>query len=97
MYNRIIKKQILAKFYQGRAIIIIGARQVGKTTLSNLLLKENSEAIIKFNGDYPSDRERLNNKDLEELKQTIGSKKIIFIDEAQKINTIGQTIKIFVD
>ena len=97
MYNRLIKKQILAKFYCGRAIIIIGARQVGKTTLSDVLLKERTETIIKFNGDNPSDREKLNNKDLEELIKIIGDKKIIFIDEAQKINTIGQTIKLLVD
>ena len=97
MYNRIIKKQILDKFYCGRAIIIIGARQVGKTTLSNILLKEKSESVIKFNGDNPSDRDKLNNRDLEELMKIVGDKKIIFIDEAQKINTIGQTIKLLVD
>jgi len=97
MYNRIIKKQILDRFYCGRAIIIVGARQVGKTTLSNILLEEKSEAVIRFNGDNPSDRDKLNNKDLEELMKTVGDKKIIFIDEAQKINTIGQTIKLLVD
>ena len=81
----------------GRAIIIIGARQVGKTTLSDILLKERTETIIKFNGDNPSDRDKLNNKDLEELIKIVGDKKIIFIGEAQKINTIGQTIKLLVD
>lgn len=52
---------------------------------------------MRFNCDNPTDREALNNRDFEFLKQLIGSRKIIFIDEAQKVDTIGQTIKLLVD
>jgi len=99
MYKRTIKKLILNKLFLGKAIIIIGARQVGKTTLADLILDEKGEKneIIKFNCDNPTDREKLNNKDLEQLKNLIGGKKIIFIDEAQKTESIGQTIKLLVD
>ena len=100
MYNRIIKSQILDKLFSGKAIIIIGSRQIGKTTLSNVLIKESGlaeEKIIRFNCDNPTDREALNNRDFEFLKQLIGNRKIIFIDEAQKVETIGQTIKLLVD
>lgn len=100
MYNRIIKSQILDKLFYGKAIIIIGSRQVGKTTLSNILIKESElsdEKVIRFNCDNPTDREALNNRDFEFLKQLIGGRKIIFIDEAQKVETIGQTIKLLVD
>ena len=98
MYSRIIKSQILAKFNLGKAIIIVGARQVGKTTLSDMVLENiAADNIVKFNADNPSDREALNNKDLEQLQGLVGGKKIVFIDEAQKISTIGQTIKLLVD
>jgi predicted AAA+ superfamily ATPase len=99
MYKRIIKNLILNKFFLGKAIIIIGARQVGKTTLTNFILEEKfkKDEIIKFNCDNPTDREKLNNKDLEQLQNLIGEKKIIFIDEAQKTESIGQTIKLLVD
>ena len=100
MYNRIIKPQILDKLFCGKAIIIVGSRQVGKTTLSNILIKESrleEEKVMRFNCDNPTDREALNNRDFEFLKQLIGSRKIIFIDEAQKVDTIGQTIKLLVD
>ena len=99
MYIRTIKNQILAKLFKGKAIIVTGARQVGKTTLVNMILGETArnEEIIKLNCDNPTDREKLNNKDLEQLKNLIGRKKIIFIDEAQKTESIGQTIKLLVD
>ena len=99
MYNRLIKKQILDKFYQGKAIIIVGARQVGKTTLSDIILKEKNvgNGVVRFNADNPKDREKLNNKNLEELSGIIGDNKIVFIDEAQKVETIGQSIKLLVD
>ena len=75
MYNRIIKPQILDKLFCGKAIIIVGSRQVGKTTLSNILIKESrlaEEKVMRFNCDNPTDREALNNRDFEFLKQLIG-------------------------
>lgn len=98
MYNRIISKQIKDKFFKGKVIIIVGPRQVGKTTLSlEIIKKYNKKDIIIFNCDNPSDREALDNKDLEFLLKAIGKAKIIFIDEGQKTKTIGQTLKLLVD
>lgn len=99
MYNRTIKSQILAKLFKGKAIIIVGPRQVGKTTLSNGLIEESGYAknLIKFNCDNPTDRDKLNNRDFEFLDSLVGDKKMIFIDEAQKAGTIGQTIKLLAD
>lgn len=99
MYARTIKSQILDKLFKGRAVIIVGPRQVGKTTLANSLINESgyAENQIKFNCDNPTDRDKLNNRDFEFLDALIGDKKVIFIDEAQKVETIGQTIKLLVD
>lgn len=99
MYNRAIKSQILARLFKGKAIIIVGPRQVGKTTLAGALIEESgyAENLIKFNCDNPTDRDKLNNRDFEFLDSLIGDKKMIFIDEAQKVETIGQTIKLLVD
>lgn len=98
MYNRIISKQIKDNFFKGKAIIIVGPRQVGKTTLSlEIIKKYNKKDIIKFNCDNPGDRETLDNRDIEFLTKIIGKAKIIFIDEGQKVKTIGQTLKLLVD
>jgi len=98
MYNRIIEKGIKKAFFKGKILILTGARQTGKTTLSAKLTEEfKTEQVRSFNGDNPADRELLSNKSLEFLEQLIGDAQIIFIDEGQKVETIGQTLKLLVD
>ncbi len=100
MYERIIKNQIQNSFYKGKIIIIVGPRQVGKTTLSENVIKNfdpKKEKTIFFNCDNPSDRACLNEKDFESLDKFVGDNKIIFIDEGQKVGSIGQTAKLLVD
>ncbi|MBU2545300.1 ATP-binding protein [Patescibacteria group bacterium] len=98
MYKRILEETISKKFFKGKIIIIVGARQTGKTTLSLELTKEFPKKDIRlFNCDNPSDREQLADKDLEFLKQLIGKAKLVFIDEAQKVENIGETLKLLVD
>jgi len=98
MYKRILQQTISKRFFKGKIIIIVGARQTGKTTLSIELMKKFPEKEIRsFNCDNPTDREQLSNKDLEFLKQLVGKAKLIFIDEAQKTENIGETLKLLVD
>lgn len=97
MYKRVLEDKIKEKFFQGKIIIIVGARQTGKTTLSLKLLDEFKGNAKIFNGDNPTDRDLLNNRDINFLKNIIGEAKIILIDEGQKIETIGQTLKLLVD
>ncbi|MFH1715519.1 MAG: ATP-binding protein [Elusimicrobiota bacterium] len=52
---------------------------------------------VVFNCDNPTDREMLSNRDIEFLTKLVGQAKIIFIDEGQKVDTIGQTLKLLVD
>ncbi|MBU4030842.1 ATP-binding protein [Patescibacteria group bacterium] len=98
MYKRLLQKQLKKKFFKGKILIIAGARQVGKTFLSLELVKDFPKKDVRlFNCDNPTDRQELANRDLEFLKQLIGDAKIIFIDEAQKVDNIGETLKLLVD
>jgi len=98
MYKRLLIKNIKNKFFKGKILIIVGARQTGKTTLSLELIKNVSQSkLLAFNCDNPTDREQLINKDLDYLKQLVGDNEVIFIDEAQKVENIGQTLKLLVD
>ena len=98
MYNRIIEKSLKEAFFKGKIMIIVGARQTGKTTLAKKVIGSFPEKETRFfNGDNPSDRELLNNRDFEFLDKLIGQAEIIFIDEGQKVSTIGQTLKLLVD
>jgi len=38
---------------KNKIIIINGARQVGKTTLTEMIVKKNKDSVIRFNGDEP--------------------------------------------
>ena len=97
MYKRILKGKIQDKLFKGKAIIIIGARQTGKTTLSLELINDYKEKVRIFNCDNPTDRDLLSNRDIEFLKNLIDDAKLVFIDEGQKVETLGQTLKLLVD
>lgn len=100
MYSRDLEKILKAQSFKGKAIIIVGPRQVGKTTLVKKIIdvfSVNKTKIKTLNCDNLTDRESLEEKDLEFLDKIIGDSKILFIDEAQKVQNIGQTLKILVD
>lgn len=100
VYKRALQKSIENAFFSGKALIVVGPRQVGKTTLCKAILKKQSIAgktILELNGDNPTDREKLTNKDQTFLIRLADTFDIIFIDEGQKVTTIGQTLKILVD
>ncbi len=99
MYQRLIADKISKDCFKGKAIIIVGARQTGKTTLIKDIqqqLQTKSETIY-FNGDDPDDVGMLNKKGLEYLKSLVSPYNAIFIDEGHKIPTIGDTVKMLVD
>ncbi len=95
MYRRIIENIVSKKVGKGKAIIIVGARQVGKTTLIKDLLKE--KEYLFLDADDPSTRKLLTNPNTEQIRSILGKDKIVFIDEAQRIKGIGITLKIITD
>ena len=97
MIHRELTEIITKRLFQKKAIIIIGARQVGKTTLVKYLAESLSEQFLYWNCDEPDIQVILNNPTSSELIRLIGSTKIIIIDEAQRIPNIGLTSKLIVD
>jgi hypothetical protein len=95
MINRIIHKTLNEKINSGKVIILIGPRQVGKTTLIKSILE--GKDYLFLDGDDPTTRNLLTNPNTEELKSIIGKYKLVFIDEAQRIEGIGVTLKIITD
>lgn len=75
--------------------MVIGPRQVGKTTLISEFLKD--EDYKFFDGDDPLVRQVLDTPNTEEIRSLLENKKVVFIDEAQRINNIGLTMKIIID
>lgn len=95
MYQRILENTIKEKIGSGKAIIVVGARQVGKTTLIKNLLQE--KEYMFFDADDPTIRQLLSNPNTEQIKTFLGDYKTAFVDEAQRIEGIGLTLKIITD
>lgn len=91
-----LEKQIQQNLNQGKAIIILGARQVGKTTLLDILFKDNNKCIL-LNGDELDIQKLFADISADRLKSIFGEKKIVIIDEAQRINDIGLRLKLITD
>lgn len=88
---------VLDDFFKGKIIIIIGPRQVGKTTMIHELLKKSFDTYLFLNGDEPDVKESLTNVNSTQLRLLFGTYKVVFIDEAQHIPNIGITLKIISD
>ncbi|OGI29496.1 MAG: ATPase [Candidatus Moranbacteria bacterium RIFOXYA12_FULL_44_15] len=97
MVKRKVQDLIEKALFKGKIVIVYGARQVGKTTLVKEIQKFSSKDSVYLNCDEPDIREALTNKTSTELKVFLGGKKLVILDEAQRVKNIGLTLKLLVD
>jgi predicted AAA+ superfamily ATPase len=95
MYSRFIGDRIKNRIDSGKAIVVIGPRQVGKTTLIESILE--TKEYLLLDGDDPKTRTLLTEPSTEQIRTIIGKYKYVFIDEAQRIYGVGLTMKIITD
>ena len=96
MYQRLLEAKILPHIGSGRALVIYGPRQVGKTTLAKKIADSQGDYLY-LNCDEPDVRSSLTEKNSDELRRIIGRYKFVVIDEAQRVPNIGLTLKIIID
>ena len=97
LIKREIQKKIERDLWKRKIVIIYGARQVGKTTLVNQILKKYSEEAEYYNCEESDVAEGLSAGTSTALKNFFGEKKLIILDEAQKIRDIGVKLKLLID
>lgn len=97
MINRLITSTIKQKFFRGKVIIVVGPRQVGKTTLLKMLANEYDRKILVWNCDEPDVRRKLTDPTSTMLGNEAAGYDIVFIDEAQRVQNIGITLKLLID
>ncbi len=95
MYSRYLSGRTKNRIDSGKAIVVIGPRQVGKITLIESILK--SKDYLLPDGDDPKTRTLLTEPNTEQIRKVLGNYKYVFIDEAQRIEGIGLTMKIVTD
>lgn len=96
MIKRVIKNSIQADYRREKVIVLLGARQVGKTTLLSEL-QEGAGKVLSLNCDNVDDVLLLESKTSTELKYLLSSYDLVFIDEAQRVKNIGLTLKMIGD
>jgi predicted AAA+ superfamily ATPase len=97
MYIPQIELQRLKALAQpGKVVIVYGPRRVGKTTLLKKYL-EDEQKYLFVSGEDIFVHEFLSSQSIEKLKNFIGNKTLLVIDEAQFIPSIGLNLKLIVD
>jgi len=97
MIKRYIKNQLLKKLKPGKVLVLTGARRVGKTFLLQEISKELDQDHLLLNGEDFAVQDILERRSIQNYKNFLGSRKILIIDEAQKIPDIGQILKLMID
>ena len=97
MIKRKLEEVIVNQLFKGKAIILVGPRQVGKTTLLRELIRQSDKQVLSLNCDEPEAQTMLTNTNVAKLQTIIGNNELVVIDEAQKVDNIGLTLKLIVD
>lgn len=99
MIKRDLAENIISSCFKGKIILLLGARQVGKTTLLKHILDKIQEPSIWLNADESDVLQYfINATTSTQLLQLIGpNNKLVVIDEAQQIPDIGKKLKLIYD
>ena len=96
MIFRTIVENIKKEFFQSKAIVLLGARQVGKSTMLKNIFK-NEQNTLWLDAENPDVALIFENATATRLKSFFGHNKFVIIDEAQKIDNIGSKLKLITD
>ena len=102
LIKRQLQTVIQDRMFCGKAIILIGARQVGKSTLFEQILDNpqlgiSNDQILSIYCDDAESRRLLEGISLPDLRQQLAGKRLVMVDEAQRIQGVGLTLKLITD
>ena len=95
--RRSIQPLLLEYLLPNKVVVLLGPRRVGKTVLIRQILSELTEPVLLLNGEDLNTRELFNRRTIPHFLQLLDGKKMLIIDEAQKIPDIGQALKLMID
>jgi len=83
--SRLLEHRIMERIGQGKVILVFGPRQSGKTTLMHAVAEKSGMDFLWLSGDEPDIRGLLAEATSTRLKSLLGGKRLVIIDEAQRI------------
>jgi len=97
LITRILEDQLIKSLIPQKVVILLGPRRVGKTVLIKQVIERLQEPYLLLNGEDFSVVEILSRRSVQHYKNLLGDKRVLLIDEAQKIPEIGKVLKLMVD
>ncbi len=97
MIERKLEQVITQRLFKGKAVLLFGPRQTGKTTLLRQITGKLSKSVLWLDAEEAIVRSQLSDANISGLKKLIGNHEIVVIDEAQKVSHIGSTLKLITD
>lgn len=95
--DRVIKNKILESLIPNKVIVLLGPRRVGKTVLIQQIIDEIKEPYLLMSGEDIRVLELLKRRSTQNYVNLLQGKRLLIIDEAQKIPDIGNILKLMVD
>ena len=95
--GRAIEPLITKYLKPNKAVILLGARRVGKTELIRKFMSECKETFIFLNGDDLQTHELLEPRTISNYNRLLGDTRLLIIDEVQSIPDIGMKLKLMLD
>ena len=95
--ERAIYKRFLQKLTPNKVLVLLGPRRVGKTVFIGQVLEKLKEPYLLLNGENVETADMLQKRSVENYRKVLAGKKVLIIDEAQKVPDIGNILKLMVD
>lgn len=95
--KRLLQNKITARIEPNKAILIFGARRVGKTVLMRQVIKEFKGKSMLLNGEDYDTMSLLQERSIANYRHLLEGIELLVIDEAQNIPDIGAKLKLIVD
>jgi predicted AAA+ superfamily ATPase len=95
--NRIIESQIRESLIPNKVVVLLGPRRVGKTILIEQILEKVEEPYLLMSGEDITVLELLKRRSIQNYTNLLQGKRLLVIDEAQKIPDIGNILKLMID
>ena len=95
--TRSLEADIKRRLFSGKAIIVFGPRQCGKTTMLHHIIEPWEDDVLWLTGDSADTRDELSNVTIARWKLILGKKKILVLDEAQRVQNVGLALKLLTD
>lgn len=95
--KRLLQDRIAARIEPNKAVLIFGARRVGKTILMRQLISDFSGKTMLLNGEDYDTLALLQERSIANYRHLLEGVDLLAIDEAQNIPDIGSKLKLIAD